>query len=58
MVPNLVLQTAVLPLCVLPDDHDVDVLVASLDSRQGLTVHHVGIQVQAGAVGDKQGDNV
>lgn len=39
------LQTAVLSLRVLPDDHDVNVLVASLDSREGLAVHHIGIQV-------------
>lgn len=30
---DLVLQAAVLSLCVLPDDHDVNVLVPSLDSR-------------------------
>lgn len=44
------LQTAVLSLRVLPDDHDVDVLVASLDSRKWLAVHHVGKQVKACAV--------
>lgn len=44
-VTDLVLQTAVLALCVLPDDHDVNVLVASLDSREGLAVHHIGIEV-------------
>lgn len=38
-------QIAVLSLCVLPDDHNVNVLVASLDPRQGLAVHHVGKQV-------------
>lgn len=42
---DLVLQTAVFSLCVLPDDHDVNVLVASLDPREGLAVHHIGIQV-------------
>ena len=42
---DLVLQTAVLSLRVLPDNHDVNVLVASLDSRERLAVHHVGIQV-------------
>ena len=42
---DLMLQTAVLSLCVLPDDHDVNVLVASLDSREGLAVHHIGIEV-------------
>lgn len=41
----LMLQTAVFSLRVLPDDYDVNVLVASLDSREGLAVHHVGIQV-------------
>lgn len=40
---DLVLQTAVFSLCVLPDDHDVNVLVASLDSGEGLAVHHIGI---------------
>lgn len=38
-------QITVLSLCVLPDDHDVNVLMASLDSREGLAVHHVGKQV-------------
>lgn len=44
------LQAAVFSLCVLPDDHDVDVLVTSLDSREGLAVHHISKQVQACAV--------
>ncbi len=39
------LQTAVLSLRVLPYDHDVNVLVAGLDSREGLAMHHIGIQV-------------
>lgn len=47
---NLVLQTAVLPLRVLPDDHDIDVFVASLDSWEGLAVHHVCEKVQACAI--------
>lgn len=41
----LVLQTAVLPLRVLPNDQDVNVLVARLDPREGLAMHHIGIQV-------------
>lgn len=45
VMSDLVLQTAVLSLRVLPDDHDVDVLVASLDCGEGLAVHHIGIQV-------------
>lgn len=45
VLSDLVLQTAVLSLCVLPDDHDVNVLVASLNSGEGLAVHHIGIQV-------------
>lgn len=45
VLSDLVLQIAVLSLCVLPDDHDVNVLVARLDSREGLAVHHIGIQV-------------
>lgn len=44
------LQTAVLPLGVLPDDHDVNVLMTCLDSWQRLAVHHVSKKVQAGAV--------
>lgn len=49
LASDLVLQAAVLSLCVLPDDHDVNVLVASLDPGEGLTVHHIGVQVQARA---------
>lgn len=45
VLSDLVLQTAVLSLCVLPDDHDVNVLVASLNSREGLAVHHIRIEV-------------
>lgn len=45
LLSDLMLQTAVLSLCVLPDDHDVNVLMASLDSWEGLAVHHVGKQV-------------
>lgn len=47
---DLMLQIAVFSFCVLPDDHDVDVPVSSLDSREGLAVHHVGVQIQACAV--------
>ena len=54
-VCNLMLQTAVLSLSVLPDDHDVNVVVTSLDSREGLTVHDVGIQVQSGTGGQRDG---
>lgn len=39
------LQTAVFSLGVLPDDHDVNVPVASLNSGEGLAVHHIGKQV-------------
>lgn len=46
---DLVLQAAVFSLCVLPDDHDVNVLVTSLNSGEGLAVHHIGKQVQARA---------
>jgi len=46
---HFVLQAAVLSLRVLPDDHDVDVPVAGPHSRQGLAVHHIGIQIQSGA---------
>lgn len=45
LASDLMLQTAVFSLCVLPDDHDVDVLVASLNSGEGLAVHHIGKQV-------------
>lgn len=45
VLADLVLQIAVLSLSVLPDDHDVNVLVASLDSRERLTMHHIGIQI-------------
>lgn len=44
------LQTAVLPLGVLPDDHDIYVLMTCLDSWERLAVHHVSKKVQAGAV--------
>lgn len=47
LLSDLMLQTAVLPLRVLPDDHDVNVLMASLDPRERLAVHHVSKQVQA-----------
>lgn len=50
MGPNLVLQTAVLPLRVLPDDHDINVFMTSLDSWERLAVHHISEKVQAGAV--------
>lgn len=43
-------QTAVLPLRVLPDDHDINVFMTSLDSWERLAVHHVGKKVQAGAI--------
>lgn len=43
------LQAAVLSLCVLPDDHDVNVSVACPHAWQRLAVHHVGIQIQSGA---------
>lgn len=46
---HLVLQAAVLSLRVLPDDDDVDVAVSTFDTRQGLAVHDVGVQVQGGA---------
>lgn len=45
LLSDLMLQTAVFSLCVLPYDHDVNVLVASLNSREGLAVHHIGKQV-------------
>lgn len=45
LLPDLMFQTAVLSLCVLPDDHDVNVFMASLDSREGLAVHHISKQV-------------
>lgn len=45
LLSDLMLQTAVLPLRVLPDDHDINVLVASLDPRERLAVHHIGKQV-------------
>ena len=41
--PDLVLQTAVLPLCVLSDDHDVDIFVSSLNSWERLAMHDVGV---------------
>lgn len=44
------LQTAVLPLRVLPDDHDINVFMTSLDSWERLAVHHVCEKVQAGAI--------
>lgn len=44
------LQTAVLPLRVLPDDHDINVFMTSLDSWERLAVHHVSEKVQAGAI--------
>jgi len=45
LTPDLMLQTAVLALCVLSNDDDVDVFVARLDSRKWLAVHHIGIQI-------------
>lgn len=50
VMSDLMLQTAVLPLSVLPDDHDINVFVTSLDSWEGLAVHHVGKKVQACAI--------
>lgn len=50
MGSDLVLQTAVLPLRVLPDDHDINVFMTSLDSWERLAVHHVSEKVQAGAI--------
>ena len=47
---DLVLQAAVFTLCVLPDDKDVNALVSGLDTWEGLAVHHIGIQIQTGAV--------
>ena len=44
------LQAAVFPLGVLPDDQDVNILVSGLDPREGLAVHHIGVQIQTGAV--------
>lgn len=43
------LQTAVLALCVLSDDDDVNIFVARLDTRKRLAMHHVGIQIQTRA---------
>lgn len=45
----LMLQAAVLALGVLSNDDDVNVLVAGLNPRQGLAVHHISVQVQTGA---------
>lgn len=45
VLSDLMLKTAVLSLCVLPDDHDVDIFMASLNSGQRLAVHHIGIEV-------------
>lgn len=42
----LVLQRAVLPLRLLPDDHQVQVVVAGAVAWQAAHVHHVGEQVQ------------
>lgn len=39
----LMLQAAVLPLCVLSNDDNINVLVAGLNTRQGLAVHQVCI---------------
>jgi len=41
-----VFQHGVLALCVLADEHDVDVLVAGLDSGVRLAVDHVDEKVQ------------
>lgn len=50
----LMLQAAVLALCVLSNDDNVNVLVAGLNPRQGPAVHHVGIQVQTGPERQKE----
>jgi len=48
--PDLVLQAAVFAFCVLPDDKDVNAFVSGLDTWEWLAVHHIGIQIQSGAV--------
>ena len=50
MCTDLVLQAAVFALCVLPDDEDVNALVSGLHPWEGPAVHHIGIQIQTGAV--------
>lgn len=40
------LQHGVLALSVLANEHNIDVLVASLDSRVGLAVNHVDVEVE------------
>lgn len=45
-VPHLVLQGAVLALCLLADDDEVQVVVASVVARQAAHVNHVSKQVQ------------
>ncbi len=46
---DLMLQIAVLALCIFSDDDDVDVSVARLNSRKWLAVHHIGVQIQTRA---------
>lgn len=46
---HLVLQAAVLALCVFPHDEDVHILVPSHHPWQALAVDDIGIEVQAGA---------
>lgn len=48
------LQTAVLALCVLSDDDDVNIFVARLDSRKRLAMHHIGIQIQTRAERERE----
>lgn len=45
---HLMLQAAVLSLCVFPDNQDIHVTVACSDARQRLAVDHVCIQIQSG----------
>lgn len=48
---HLVFQAAVLALCVLPDNEDINVPMPGHHTWKALTVDDVGIEIQAGAAG-------
>lgn len=39
---SLMLQATVLSLCVFTNDHDINIFVVCFDSRDALTVNHIG----------------
>lgn len=46
MRSDLVFQHGIFSLGVLADEHHIDVLVASLDSGEGLAVDHIDVEVE------------